>query len=424
MTNILVTEHAETASLMPQTVHSELQSLLSTVAVGADSTPGKEAVLSSLDAAAAVPLVPDFDTSLLEKIRLHMRRKPQLVELAKVIDLETVVESPASDAALTLRDYLFTTTWSQLLDAARGLSDDPEAVAPLAVRSKLIGTIVLGKEKRALAIREDSINREQRQRRVASGMGTILDTTELLQVDPADAIAQNLPMSELIKMARRLKSTGQQPTRREFATPDQQPEKVEKVKTRPIGANDAQQQEPLQTTERVQNKPVKELLTLDLPWMSGIPGYQARRYTDVNDVKVVRALRPNLAVLSTALAEGQPVNEDGMNKYSLVVHELAKKIAANIMPFSNANGMLAVKMNDKDKREEYKGIPIWFNFDKSPNAPRVYFTLQRDGKNDAGQDSWVMIVLGVTDMQNQLEFFTTISKLSIKQLRNRGAGAV
>jgi hypothetical protein len=87
--------------------------------------------------------------------------------------------------------------------------------------------------------------------------------------------------------------------------------------------------------------------------------------------------------------------------------------------------MVSVNIKDQDRKPEYVGVPIWFTFDKSPNAPRIYYTLKRTGEiTEEGREQFLLVILGITDMQNQEEFFKTISTKSLRQLRREGVGAV
>jgi hypothetical protein len=284
-----------------------------------------------------------------------------------------------------------------------------------------------------------------RKRKAEKGLTNLATLLAELRSAPGALLAKTIAEEDLRRAAKEAQQVAPmlQPRHFTFVTPERSASSQPKERAKRVAPHagtqavaGSQASDSTQTSqkpeavkvvkERVEDRAISEFLTLDFPWMEeGHNVFRPKRYADTNDVLVVTALRTNLAVLASRLQGESPSNADGRDKYQADIHELAKKISSDIMPYRTTNGMVSVNIKDQDRKPEYVGVPIWFTFDKSPNAPRIYYTLKRTGEiTEEGREQFLLVILGITDMQNQEEFFKTISTKSLRQLRREGVGAV
>lgn len=170
----------------------------------------------------------------------------------------------------------------------------------------------------------------------------------------------------------------------------------------------------------VQTRPSQEML---IPWIGHEPvEVDVLRYSQALNIDVIRGLSPALEKVAKAI-DRNPINQQGQDKYEAIIDHLARRIATGVMPWQSANSVKRVRSK---ARSIGKGYPeaIWYTFDISPNAPRVYFTLTNEEHIDGDEKpSRQLIILSETDKAHQIEALREIMGISVKALRAFGAGS-
>lgn len=170
----------------------------------------------------------------------------------------------------------------------------------------------------------------------------------------------------------------------------------------------------------VQTQPSQEIV---LPWVGREPiEVDVVRYSQALNIDVIRGLSPVLDKVSKAI-DRNPINQQGQDKYEAIIDHLARRIATGVMPWQSANSVKRVRSKARSHGKEYPEA-IWYTFDMSPNAPRVYFTLTNEEHiNGDDRPSRQLIILSETDKAHQIEVLREIMGVSVKALRAFGAGS-
>lgn len=167
---------------------------------------------------------------------------------------------------------------------------------------------------------------------------------------------------------------------------------------------------------------------LYMPWMPDNEKLNTRIYRGRNqDVFMVKALSNKLKKISSEVRDGLPKNADGEDKIDLKIKQIIKRISEGIMPYENTNSVKSLATDSKDLSAAYSEESIWYSFDISPNAPRIYFTVREtpeELKNYSDRESKMVIILAEADKARQLDTLTTLTTLSSTTLRARGAGSI
>jgi hypothetical protein len=96
------------------------------------------------------------------------------------------------------------------------------------------------------------------------------------------------------------------------------------------------------------------------------------------------------------------------------------------MPFQDP-AVKKIKNKPSDMRDGYKKTSIWYSFNVSPNAPRLYFTVlpaPSNIDNNVGADDLMLVVMAETDKANQIDIFKRFTTKSHTALVNQGAGSI
>ena len=147
-------------------------------------------------------------------------------------------------------------------------------------------------------------------------------------------------------------------------------------------------------------------------------------------VYIIDAVDKNLSVLSDDCRVNLPTNEFGEDCFEAATTQEARRIASDIMPWTSTNSVKSLDKAGSKTPAEYSGTPIWYTFDISPNAPRVYFTIKKLGDiidqtkpTKLDRDSWVMVVMARTDKSNQTTVLKQFTGRAHNTLRANGSGS-
>jgi hypothetical protein len=169
------------------------------------------------------------------------------------------------------------------------------------------------------------------------------------------------------------------------------------------------------------------LVELEFPWVANTKEYpvQVLKGSDRN-IFVVNAQEPKVATLSTEVKTGLPKNEAGQDVFDISILHRARTLAAGIMPHVDPS-VRRIKNKQSDLRDSYKKTTIWYPFDISPNAPRLYFTVKPAPKNlgeNIGPDDLLLVVLAESDKAHQIDVLKRFTTKSHKALVQQGAGSI
>ena len=195
---------------------------------------------------------------------------------------------------------------------------------------------------------------------------------------------------------------------------------------------DAGKNMPAQDTAEPMIQPVG-IEKISLPWLDDQP-YQELHIAELqaygSSVYVVNAIDSRLQDIADDIRKNMKINEDGLNAFDIAINQEAKRIAGGIMPYTDTNSVKSLKRITSKIPKEFN-IPIWYTFDMSPNAPRVYFTIKKLGNIiDPSHESALdlekecLIVIAETDKSNQTDVLKVLTGSGHKTLRNNGAGSV
>lgn len=166
---------------------------------------------------------------------------------------------------------------------------------------------------------------------------------------------------------------------------------------------------------------------LEFPWITDISEYpvQVLRGNDRN-IYVVNAQEPKIAAISNEVKTGLPKNDAGLDVFDISIMHRANSLAAGIMPHLDPS-VRRIRNKQSDLREAYKKTTIWYPFDISPNAPRLYYTVKPAPKTlgeDVDAEDLLLIVLAETDKAHQIDVLKRFTTKSHKALVQQGAGSV
>lgn len=158
-----------------------------------------------------------------------------------------------------------------------------------------------------------------------------------------------------------------------------------------------------------------------LSWLGDTPvQLPAERYADQIEIDVVRAMEPRLEEVSSNL-DRNPINEVGLDKFDAIIDQIARCLAAGVMPWQTTT-MKSIRRGSETKlRPEYDHA-IFFNFDISPNSPRVYFVLEKETEGETRPIRRRVFIVAETDQHNQMTVFQRLTNASRKNLRAAGVG--
>lgn len=115
-------------------------------------------------------------------------------------------------------------------------------------------------------------------------------------------------------------------------------------------------------------------------------------------------------------------------KITNALWQQARLLNSGNMPWdNNSNSVRSVKKSRKSP-DIYNDVDIWYTFDLSPNSPRVYFTIINSSlietTNKLKPNSNCIVVMAITDKQNQIDVLKRFTGKNRTQLRADGAGSV
>jgi len=173
--------------------------------------------------------------------------------------------------------------------------------------------------------------------------------------------------------------------------------------------------------------------SLTVPWRkNSAPTTISRMKAPEGSVLFARALDERLEDIADTVRAKSPRSNGDLNVFDQIAQHLAKRVASGIMPWQSANSVKRVRARSSEQGPEYKDVSIWYSFDVSPNAPRVYFTLKEaaeimDTKEAAGEiepDEQCLVVIAETDKANQTSVLKVLTGKGHRRLRRNGSGAV
>ncbi len=224
------------------------------------------------------------------------------------------------------------------------------------------------------------------------------------------------PLSGAKKRKKRLSQYAKRQKEIDGLLPSTKPERVEKITVEEPERPDSGSAE---------NENIREI-ELVFPWIGEDPKpYDVTLIKgDERNVYIVNAQEPKAEEISDKVKKGLSKNEAGLDVFEQEIAQRAKALASGIMPYEDN----AVKRLSKtDMRENYKGMSIWYSFDKSPNAPRTYFTVKPAPKklgDSVKDDDVLLVVLGETDKARQIALLQRFTTFSRSVLKKNGAGSV
>ncbi len=121
-----------------------------------------------------------------------------------------------------------------------------------------------------------------------------------------------------------------------------------------------------------------------------------------------------------------------INKIPGKINTAAEKIAQGNLPWTTHNTFKRLDLGDKPP-VAYKDESIYYIPDKSPNAPRIYFTVKRAGalevvypdrKPILDPEQWCMTIVAITDKAQQIDTLQSLTGKTRKQLIADGAGSI
>lgn len=187
-------------------------------------------------------------------------------------------------------------------------------------------------------------------------------------------------------------------------------------KTQEIGEEDTEDTPPVVTKENgetsITTEKLKKEMTLD----------DETREVDVTEymngevgISLFKFMTRKVQKIANSLDRGRK-NQDGLDRYENEIHKAAMRMAGGIMPWESSNSVKRATGSDSE-------VEVWYTFDISPNAPRVYFRVSEEKIVD-GKPHRDVIVVAETDKQHQLRVLSALTGKSQKTLKAEGAGSV
>lgn len=282
---------------------------------------------------------------------------------------------------------------------------------------------------------------EQNQRKVIRdrNFNKVCSMLSGLSDNPGAAIAESLPMASLIELAQTAARDQHPLTDGGLDVKTSTPSRMERLSRyhyqKPIRHNDRPLTHGRELMHDEEARPFNIIRESDVlvenrgtqdfefPWLSTLPVQRdVARYSLEIHIDRVHALSSSLQKIAVSL-DRNPINSQGHDKYEAIVDHLARRIARGVMPWESANSIKREKSKIRNADKCYPEA-IWFSFDRSPNAPRVYFTLsQEQSVEDDSRPCRQLIILAETDKAHELEVLSELTGLGVKRLRSQGAGA-
>lgn len=231
---------------------------------------------------------------------------------------------------------------------------------------------------------------------------TLLD----IQQDPAQIIVSNIPKWALLEAANINNDKHGQPINRAYDVPGRVERLASYITSKPFEASDIStgvelSSEESDTGEAIARKAViKKRLK--------IPGFDntfdeisAIRYADKIEVDVIRHLKPGPEEVAHKI-DRNPINQQGLDKFEAIIDQLARYLAAGIMPWQSTT-IKSIRKSGKIRPEYNQGL--FYTYDVSPNAPRVYFILGDPYIGETRSQHRDVFIIAETDKANQLDTY-------------------
>jgi hypothetical protein len=171
---------------------------------------------------------------------------------------------------------------------------------------------------------------------------------------------------------------------------------------------------------------------LDLPWIERGPLDTVLYRRGQAKLLVVDSIQGKLKEISLDARRKSRLNGGGADQYDVMANKVISSFLEGILPHQKNSGFKSV-LGILDK-SPYKGTPIWYATDISPNAPRFYFTIFNNAQEvtsevdrqlyDIDSDTVSLVIIGETDKANQVDALKVITGASHKRLRKNGSGSV
>jgi hypothetical protein len=426
-------EHARPSLHIDDLFIAEFQGLLNTDQLDALSRyTGLEVNTSSDDSA----ITHEFTFSLRQKLRHH----PRTARIANSCDAQTQIADETGESS-TLVNLGLNLVVQDIKDSI----DEIKANAPLekigrknSIMRKALRYLRpdLWEEAQVRYAQDDAeyeIEEKFKRHTRESHFNKVCGILEDLSGNPGAVIADRVPMATLIQMAE-ITTQAKPSTTVNGASRTSTSSRLERLSSyqKPVNVSlspETAQGAPLESTQ-LQNEPLPSeaiaqpqgIQVFEFPWLSSQPvELDVVRYSQAIHIDLVCALSGPLDKLARDI-DRNPINSHGLDKYEAVIEHLAKRIASGVMPWESSNSV----KRQKSKVRADKSYPdtIWYTFDRSPNAPRVYFTLGPEEAiaNDA-RPCRKLIILAETDKSHQTDVLSEFTGLSVQRLRAHGAGA-
>lgn len=176
-----------------------------------------------------------------------------------------------------------------------------------------------------------------------------------------------------------------------------------------------------------------EDVSISLPWIEhGDPRTLnvTELYSNGHSVYIIDGIEEKLKSISDEVQK-KAITAD---KIQNTIKTQANLIFAGHMPWNLRTGIAGKKLtnNSRSDSHKYRHEYMWYSFDKSPNTPRVYFTLKDSGDIEvsSGKDRKLsegakcLVIVGITDKQNQVKVLQCLTGNTHSALKANGAGSI
>lgn len=173
-------------------------------------------------------------------------------------------------------------------------------------------------------------------------------------------------------------------------------------------------------------------LPAQLPWLNdgeSAPREVKKFSQNGKSVYIVDGMEPYMQDISEETRPKFASADNGDNRFDAITQYMARRINDGVMPWTSANSIKRVR--NVDDSSEYADFSVWYYFELSSNAPRLYFTVMEAESlfadiEDSGikSDDICVVVVAECDKSNQINVMKRITRRSRAALKSGGVGSV
>jgi hypothetical protein len=191
----------------------------------------------------------------------------------------------------------------------------------------------------------------------------------------------------------------------------------------------AQQDTEKVSLKEIQTSEATHHTVVATPWLVAKEREVSELITSTGSVYILDGVSDELTAIRD---ETLSKNKELEHKINVKIQTAAEKIATGNLPWNTINTFKMLKRGTETP-DRYSKESIYYITDNSPNAPRIYFSMKKASELEIVADGnqpllnpqqWCMILIAITDKDQQIATLKQLTGRSTEQLKALGAGSI